>query len=95
MENEFAKKRYVTEDKRAQLALELNLTETQVKTSGRCSQGEMKHVLAAMQSKLSPFYQNINICVDSLVTPLGVLPQHYAEPMFHLLPNLKVRFLDR
>ena len=32
MEKEFAKKRYVTEDKRAQLALEVNLTETQVKT---------------------------------------------------------------
>ena len=32
MENEFAKQRYVTEDKRAQLALEINLTENQVKT---------------------------------------------------------------
>ena len=32
MEKEFAKQRYVTEDKRAQLALEVNLTETQVKT---------------------------------------------------------------
>ena len=32
MENEFAKHRYVTEDKRAKLALEVNLTETQVKT---------------------------------------------------------------
>jgi len=32
MEKEFAKQRYVTEDKRAQLALEVNLTENQVKT---------------------------------------------------------------
>ena len=32
MEKEFAKQRYVTEDKRAQLASEVNLTETQVKT---------------------------------------------------------------
>ena len=32
MEKEFEKQRYVTEDKRAQLALEVNLTETQVKT---------------------------------------------------------------
>ena len=32
MENEFAKQRYVTEDKRAKLASEVNLTETQVKT---------------------------------------------------------------
>ena len=32
MENEFAKQRSVTEDKRAQLALEINLTENQVKT---------------------------------------------------------------
>ena len=110
MENEFAKKRYVTEDKRAQLASEINLSETQVKTwfqnrrtkwkketlkrwskyglradvlaamqlrQGGCLR---EHVLAAMQSKLSPFYQNI--CVDSLVTPLEVLLQHYAEPMF-------------
>ena len=32
MEKEFAKQRYVTEGRRAQLALEINLTETQVKT---------------------------------------------------------------
>ena len=32
MEKEFAKQRYVTEEKRAQLALEVNLTEAQVKT---------------------------------------------------------------
>ena len=32
MEREFAKQRYITEDKRAQLASEVNLTETQVKT---------------------------------------------------------------
>ncbi|KAL9967317.1 hypothetical protein ACROYT_G025517 [Oculina patagonica] len=32
MEKEFAKQRYVTEDRRAQLASEVNLTETQVKT---------------------------------------------------------------
>ena len=100
MEKEFAKQRYITEGRRAQLALEINLTETQVKTrfqnrltkskketkdeantgSRRRSQGEMEHVLIAMQDKLSPFYQNI--CVDSLVTPLKVLPQHCTEPMF-------------
>lgn len=32
MEKEFARQRYVTEEKRAQLALEVNLTEAQVKT---------------------------------------------------------------
>ena len=32
MEKEFAKQRYVTEEKRAQLALEVGLTEAQVKT---------------------------------------------------------------
>lgn len=32
MEKEFAKQRYVTEEKRAQLALEVDLTEAQVKT---------------------------------------------------------------
>ena len=32
MEKEFVKERYVTEEKRAQLALEVNLTEAQVKT---------------------------------------------------------------
>jgi len=32
MEKEFATQRYVTEEKRAQLALEVNLTEAQVKT---------------------------------------------------------------
>ena len=32
MEKEFAKQRYVSEDRRAQLALEINLTKTQVKT---------------------------------------------------------------
>ena len=32
MEEEFAKQRYVTQDKRAKLAEELNLTDTQVKT---------------------------------------------------------------
>lgn len=32
MEREFAKQRYVTEEKRAQLALEVDLTEAQVKT---------------------------------------------------------------
>ena len=32
MEKEFAKQRYVTEEKQAQLASEVNLTETQVKT---------------------------------------------------------------
>ena len=100
MEKEFAKQRYITEGRRAQLASEVNLTETQVKTwfqnrrtkwktetkdetnttSRRSSQGEMEHVFIAMQIKLSPFYQNI--CVDSLVTPLRVLPQHCAEPMF-------------
>ena len=32
MEKEFVKQRYVTEEKRAQLALEVNLTEAQVKT---------------------------------------------------------------
>ena len=32
MEKEFAKQRYVTEEKRSQLALEVNLTEAQVKT---------------------------------------------------------------
>ena len=32
MEKEFAKQRYVTEEKRAQLAIEVNLTEAQVKT---------------------------------------------------------------
>ena len=32
MEKEFAKQRYVSEDKRAQLAQEVNLTENQVKT---------------------------------------------------------------
>ena len=32
MEKEFVKQRYVTEEKRAQLALEVDLTEAQVKT---------------------------------------------------------------
>ena len=32
MEKEFAKQRYISEDNRARLALEINLTETQVKT---------------------------------------------------------------
>ena len=32
MEKEFVKQRYVSEDRRAQLASEINLTETQVKT---------------------------------------------------------------
>jgi len=35
MEKEFAKQRYITESRRAQLALEINLTETQVKTGKR------------------------------------------------------------
>jgi len=98
MEKEFAKQRYVTEDRRAQLALEVNLTETQVKTwfqnrrtkwkkeikdeasssSRRCSQGEMEHVLLAMQGAPSPVYQNI--CVDSY--PIRVLPQYCSEPLF-------------
>ena len=99
MEKEFAKQRYVTEGRRAQLALEINLTETQVKTwfpnrrtkwkketnneantaSRRCSQGEMEHVFLALQNTLSLFNQNV--CVDSRVIPLGVLPQYCAEPL--------------
>ena len=98
MEKEFAKQRYVTEDKRAKLALEVNLTETQVKTwfqnrrtkwkretkdeasaTSSRSHEEMEHVLLAMQSTNSSYQ---NICVESLVNPFRVLPQHYAVPVY-------------
>ena len=97
MENEFAKQRYVTEERRTQLALEVNLTETQVKTwfqnrrtkwkketkyeanaASSRYQEEKEHVLLAMQS-MNPFCQKI--CVEALVNPFRVWPQHCAAPV--------------
>ena len=90
LENEFAKQRYVTEDKRADFALEVNLVESrrtkwkketkyEASASSSRSHEEMEHVLFAMQST-NPFCQNI--CVESLVNPFRVLPQHCAVPVF-------------
>ena len=91
LENEFAKQRYVTEDKRADFAqLEVSLAESrrtkwkketkyEASASSSRSHEEMEHVLFAMHST-NPFCQNI--CVESLVNPFRVLPQHCAVPVF-------------
>ena len=98
MEREFAKHRYVTEDKRAQLALEVNLTETQVKTWFQNRRTKWKkEIKDEARSTSSRFHEEMeqvllamqstnpfcqNIFVESFVNPLRVLPQHCAVPVF-------------
>ena len=97
MEKEFAKQRYVTEDKRARLALEVNLTETQVKTwfQNRRTKWkrEAKDEATTTRRSQGEMEHDLlaaqrtnhfcqNICVDALVNPFTVLPQYCAAPMF-------------
>ena len=98
MENEFAKKRYVTEEKRTQLALEVNLTETQVKTWFQNRRTKWKKETKDEASTASRRSQDEmehvflamrstnpfcqNICVESFVDPFRVWPQHCAVSVF-------------
>ena len=98
MEREFAKQRYVTEDKRAKLALEVNLTESQVKTwfQNRRTKWkkETKYEASATSSRSREEMEHVllamhstnpfcqNICVKSLVNPFRVSLQYCAVPVF-------------
>ena len=92
MEKDFAKQRYVTEERRAQLALEVNLTETQVKTwfQNRRTKWkkETKDEASATSRRSHEEMEHVllsmqstnrfcqKICVESLVNPFRVWPQY-------------------
>ena len=98
MEKEFAKQRYVTDDKRAQLALEVNLSETQVKTWfqnrrtkwKKETKDEASAASRCSQEKMEHVFLAMqstnpfcqNVCAKSLANPFRVLPPHCAASVF-------------